>query len=148
MRVSSGAPEPPSTVPVPEWEMVTWFAVAPWAMVMLVEPVEANVAFVQVPAQVPAYTVTSRPAVAVKVSGLPATPLATAVAVMVLAPAAPRVQLVGLAVPSEAVAWAPPATEPPPVAAAKVTPAPDTPLPAASVTFTLGAEEFTAETES
>lgn len=76
--------------------------------------------------------------VALNVTGLPVRPVA--VAVKVLAPAvAPSVQEPTVAMPLALVIAAPPATLPPPDAAANVTLTPDTTLPFASLTITDGA---------
>ncbi len=62
------------------------------------------------------------------------------VALSVLAPAVvPSVQLPTVAMPEALVVVEPPVTEPPPAVAAKVTVAPGTTLPFASLTTTLGA---------
>jgi hypothetical protein len=75
--------------------------------------------------------------VAVKVTGEPLRlPL---LAVRVLAPAvAPNVQLPTAAMPAALVVAGEPVAEPPPEATVKVTPTPETGLPFASLTMTLG----------
>ena len=69
-------------------------------------------------------------ALAVKVRGLPVRPALVAVRVLLLVPAVvPSFQEPTVAMPEALVVWEPPVTEPPPVAAAKVTEAPETGLP-------------------
>ncbi len=75
--------------------------------------------------------------VAVKVTGDPLRP--ARVAVSVLAPAVvPSLQLPTVAIPEALVVALAPVTEPPPEATAKVTTTPETGLPPASMTLTLG----------
>src|SRR5437868_14265572 len=82
-------------------------------------------------------------AVAVNVTGgRPA-----AVAVSVLVPSEPRVQLPTFAMPKVFVVVAPPVTDPPPVATANVTATPAVGFPLASLTVTDGATETTCDSE-
>ena len=76
-------------------------------------------------------------AVAVKVSGDPARPAAVACSVW-LPRAVPTVQAPTVARPAVFVETTPPVTDPPPPVTVKVTGTPDTALPAASRTTTLG----------
>jgi len=102
-------------------------------------------AVLKVPPETPAagvfattrFVAASATPVAVKVSGDPARP--DTVAVMVLAPdALPNCQLVTVAIPRELVVTLLGDTAPPPDVTAKATVTPETGLPTASVTVTLG----------
>jgi len=75
--------------------------------------------------------------VAVKVTGLPVSPVAVAVRVFVPA-VIPSVQLPSVAIPLAVVVWFGPVTLPPPDASANVTATPATGLPLASRTITAG----------